>query len=439
MFMQGSATQIQLKGPQRFGLGVWLVLLIILGSVLFPSQAACETLGLKDPNGNFVPKVTVTVGHKEVVIKKTDPQASFTSISLTLNPKYHKLIQNVTQLEIQWVNANNEPGKPLPFAGSLYNSTTMVFRAPMTKSLSLKLLDKTKKNLFAGKSVGDLFTISIGDQQLISSEAVAEKERTVQLGTGRDVSINVDKTVIAFNENNFKKGEILNVDNRSGSDQVIGVELPEKGLLYDQVIRKPEQTKIPRENWDKFTLASDSGIFIVLIPEDDPAQLSQLDGKEIVIKVFQGNKIKETRKIPIKTSADLRGAGKSSGGPGEPVQPEEPSQQSKLEAESSRAADPVEASAPPARRETASSRETAQANRRLGGLWLWIIEIFNLVLLAGLAVYAIFFMLPKIQVLEDRLAKNEMFIHGSREAIREELDQIKAEILRQCQKDPSQE
>ena len=354
--MQGSATQIQLKGPQRFGLGVWLALLIALGSVLFPSQAACETLGLKDPNGNFVPKVTVTVGHKEVVIKKTDPQASFTSISLTLNPKYHKLIQNVTQLEIQWVNANNEPGKPLPFAGSLYNSTTMVFRAPMTKSLSLKLLDKTKKNLFAGKSVSDLFTISIGDQQLISSEAVAEKERTVQLGTGRDVSINVDKTVIAFNENNFKKGEILNVDNRSGSDQVIGVELPEKGLLYDQVIRKPEQTKIPRENWDKFTLASDSGIFIVLIPEDDPAQLSQLDGKEIVIKVFQGNKIKETRKIPIKTSADLRGAGKSSGVPGEPVQPEEPSQQSKLEAESSRAAEPVEASAPPARRETASSR-----------------------------------------------------------------------------------
>ncbi len=253
------------------------------------------------------------------------------------------------------------------------------------------------------------------------------------------MSINVDKTVIAFNENNFKKGEILNVDNRSGSDQVIGVELPEKGLLYDQVIRKPEQTKIPRENWDKFTLASDSGIFIVLIPEDDPAQLSQLDGKEIVIKVFQGNKIKETRKIPIKTSADLRGAGKSSGVPGEPVQPEEPSQQSKLEAESSRAAEPVEASAPPARRETASSGETAQANRRLGGLWLWIIEIFNLVLLAGLAVYAIFFMLPKIQVLEDRLAKNEMFIHGSREAIREELDQIKAEILRQCQKDPSQE
>jgi hypothetical protein len=35
-------------------------------------------------------------------------------------------------------------------------------------------------------------------------------------------------------------------------------------------------------------------------------------------------------------------------------------------------------------------------------------------------------------LLEDRLAKTEMFIHGSRQAIREEMDQIKEEVLRQC-------
>ncbi|MGO9570937.1 MAG: hypothetical protein ACLP5H_25710 [Desulfomonilaceae bacterium] len=432
-------TQTQLKRLLKLRLGGRLLLLVFLGAVLFPSEAACETLGIKDPKGNFVPKVTVTVGPKEVEIKKTNPQDSFSSISLTLNPKYHRLIQNVTHLDIQWVDATNHPGKALPFTGPLYNPSTRVFRAPMTKSLSLKLLDKTKVNLFAGKSVADLFALSVGDQPLITSEAVSEKERTVQLGTGRDISINVDKTTIVFNENNFKKGEILNVDNRSGSDQVLGVELPEKGLLYYQIIRKPEQTKIPRENWDRFTLASDSGIFIVLIPEADPAQLSELDGKEIVIKVFQGNVIRETRKIPIRTSSDLKASGKDSGERVEPVQPEEPGQPSKPEVGPSRAAEPVEASAPPARRESTSPAETAQTNRQWGGLWLWIVQIFNLVLLVGLAVYAIFFMLPKIQVLEDRLAKNEMFIHGSREAIREELDQIKAEILRQCQKDPAQE
>lgn len=438
--MLGSKTQIILKVAHQFGLGGWLLLLIFLGGVLFPSQAACETLGLKDSKGSFVPKVTVTVGNKEVVINKTDPQASFASISLTLNPKYHKLIQNVTQLEIQWVNANNEPGKPLPFAGPLYNPTTMVFRAPMTKSLSLKLLDKTRKNLFAGKSIGDLFTISIGDQQLISSEAVAEKDGTVQLGTGRDVSIKVDKMSVTFDENNLMKGEWLNVDNRSGSDQVLGVEPPDKELVYFRIVRKPEQNTIPPENWDRFTVASDEGIQILLIAYPEPRLLSQLNGKEITIKVFQGNKIKETRKIPIKISSDLRGLGKDLSERGESVKDKgETRPPAKPEIEPSRAAEPVEASAPPARRETASTGETSQANRRLGGLWLWIIEIFNLVLLAGLAVYAIFFMLPKIQVLEDRLAKNEMFIHGSREAIREELDQIKAEILRQCQKDPSQE
>jgi hypothetical protein len=435
--MHGSTTQTRLKRLQNIRLGGRLLLLVLLGAVLFPAEAACETLGIKDPKGNFVPKVTVTVGNKEVEIKKTDPQASFTSISLTL--KNHKLIQNVTLLDIQWVNANNEPGKPLPFAGPLYNRGTKVFQAPMTKSLSLKLLDKTKVNLFAGKSVADLFAISVGDQPLISSDAVPEKERTVQLGTGRDVSINVDKASITFDENNLMKGEWLNVDIRSGSDQVIGVELPEKELVYSQIVRKPEQKPIPREDWNRFTLASDSGIGILLFPEPNPAQLSQLDGKDIIIKVFQGNKIRETRKIPIRTSPDLRAPGKESGQRGESIRGEETSGPSKSEVGPPRKAEAVEASAPPARREAASPADTAQTNRQWGGLWLWIIQIFNLVLLAALAVYAIFFMLPKIQVLEDRLAKNEMFIHGSREAIREELEQIKAEILRQCQKDPTQE
>lgn len=435
--MHGSTTQTRQKRLHNLRLGGRLLLLVFLGAVLFPAEAACETLGIKDPKGNFVPKVTVTVGNKEVEIKKTDPQASFASISLTL--KNHKLIQNVTLLDIQWVNAKNEPGTPLPFAGPLYNRGTKVFQAPMTKSLSLKLLDKTKLNLFAGKSVADLFAISVGDQPLISSDAVPEKERTVQLGTGRDVSINVDKASITFDENNLMKGEWLNVDIRSGSDQVLGVELPEKELVYSQIVRKPEQKPIPREDWNRFTLASDSGIGILLFPEPNPAQLSQLDGKDIVIKVFQGNKIRETRKIPIRTSPDLRVPGKESGQRGESIRGEETSGPNKSEVGPPRKAEAVEASAPPARREAASPAETAQTNRQWGGLWLWIIQIFNLVLLAALAVYAIFFMLPKIQVLEDRLAKNEMFIHGSREAIREELDQIKAEILRQCQKDPTQE
>jgi hypothetical protein len=351
--MHGSTTQTRLKRLQNIRLGGRLLLLVLLGAVLFPAEAACETLGIKDPKGNFVPKVTVTVGNKEVEIKKTDPQASFTSISLTL--KNHKLIQNVTLLDIQWVNANNEPGKPLPFAGPLYNRGTKVFQAPMTKSLSLKLLDKTKVNLFAGKSVADLFAISVGDQPLISSDAVPEKERTVQLGTGRDVSINVDKASITFDENNLMKGEWLNVDIRSGSDQVIGVELPEKELVYSQIVRKPEQKPIPREDWNRFTLASDSGIGILLFPEPNPAQLSQLDGKDIIIKVFQGNKIRETRKIPIRTSPDLRAPGKESGQRGESIRGEETSGPSKSEVGPPRKAEAVEASAPPARREADES------------------------------------------------------------------------------------
>ncbi|MGB6064426.1 MAG: hypothetical protein WBG50_06435 [Desulfomonilaceae bacterium] len=431
----------RLRKFRRSGLLVPLFLICILS---FTTQAPCETFGIKDQSGNFVPKVTITVGRKEVVIKKTDPQAKFNSIALTLNSKYHKLINNVTSLNVEWVNDQNRPGMPLPFAGPLYTPATRVYQAPMTRSVSLKLLDKSKVNLFVGKSVADLFTISVDGQRLISAETIPEQERTVHLGTGREVSINVDKTSITFDENNLMKGEWLNVDNRSGTDQIIGVELPEKDLVYAQIVRKPEQKPIPRADWNRFTLASDSGIGILLFPEPNPTQLAQLNGKEIVIKIYQGNRVKDTRKIPIKTAAGLQSSGKELTGGGESIQSSGSAPPSQPEVAPSRGAEPIEASAPPRQGETASPSGPSRTNRQSGNLWLWIILIFGLVLLAGLAAYTVFFMLPKVQVLEDRLVKNEMFIHGVREAVREEMDRIKADILGQCQeadphKDPAQE
>ncbi len=64
-------------------------------------------------------------------------------------------------------------------------------------------------------------------------------------------------------------------------------------------------------------MTSDSGIQILLIAYPNPGLLSQLDGKEIIIKVYQGNKVKDTRKIPIKITSDLRSPGKVSGERGE--------------------------------------------------------------------------------------------------------------------------
>jgi hypothetical protein len=82
--------------------------------------------------------------------------------------------------------------------------------------------------------------------------------------------------------------------------------------------------------------------------------------------------------------------------------------------------------------ETATSSKSTASG---GSLWIWLMLILILVGLGGLAAHAILYMLPRIQVLEDRLAKSEMFIHASREAIREELEQIKEEILGECHKD----
>jgi hypothetical protein len=343
-------------------------------------------------------------------------------------------------LRIQWLTADNQGGKPMLFAGPLYDPSTRVFKDSMQRSAALKIIDTTTKDLFAGKEFPDLFTLHIDDQLCISSESFYEKDRTVKLGTGKDLSIDVDKTSVNFNESNLKMGEMINVDNRSGYNQTLGVSIPVKGLLFFQIVRKPEQSKVPKESWERFTVDADSGVFIVLIPEPDPAQLAALNGKEITIKVWDGNKVRETRRIPITVSSDLslpqREPAGQIAGKSMRRQVEEPHPAESSLSQISRTADQ---DLPPARQGGAPEQKAANSGYRLGGLWLWAIQIFNLALLLSLGAYGIFFMLPKIQVLEDRLAKNEMFIHGSREAIREELEEIKEEILRQCRREPPSE
>ncbi len=415
--------------PRNFGDFFTVCLLsivILLFSFIIPDTVFCETFGIKDPQGNFVPKVEVTLGKKEVFIKKTNINDKFTTFSLILNQKNTNLLNNVAQLNVQW-DAAGKLGRAIPFTGPRYDPNTRMFSDSMTKSTGLKIIDGSKSNLFAGKTATDLFTIQIDDQTLVSSESAIEKDRTVQLGTGRDISINVDKSSILFDESNLRKGEMLNVDNRSGFDQILGVELPDKGLLVRQIRKRMEQTKIPPENWERFTMPADSGIFIVLIPEPDPQTLAQLDGTEIVIKVYHGNQIRETRRIPIKVAADLKNPNADlSSVPTEPgdlrstlgtPKTPGPTKGQEITARTQQA--------------TATAENAKRSDRGLGP-WIWILQILNLALLIVVGSYGIFFMLPRIQVLEDRLSKNEMFLHGSREAIRDELEQIKKEILQRC-------
>jgi hypothetical protein len=394
-----------------------LFVLLVLAVLFFPLVGWCETYGIKDADGGFTPKVAVGLEKKEIIVKKINPRDKFRSLSLRLNPANRSLIKNVALLQVEWIGPDNKPSKPTPFAGPLYDRTTHVFQDSLVKSIGLKLIDKSTVNLFAGKKLSDILLLRVDDVALVSAESVSEKERTVQMGTGRDVSLNVDKTSVVFNEGNLKRGEIINVDNRSGLDQVMGVDLPAKGFVLCQIRRRLEQTKIPKEDWDRFTLPADQGIFIVLIPEPDPAQLTQLDGREIVIKSYQGNEVRETRRIPIEISSDLRlGSDLSGGGENGGFQ-ERPT--------------PVKQRSPaPKTVETREPQQSRQVDAK-GFFWLWVVLITNLVLLVGLAFYALLFLLPRVQVLQDRVSKSEMFIHGSREAIREELEQIKRELVEQ--------
>ncbi len=410
-------------GPWRFGSTMGLV---FCGVLLLGDFGICGTYGVRDSAGNFIPKITVDVGDKEILLKKTDPDEKFRSIVLKVNRKNKSLVHNVSLLQVVWINRNNREGKPLLFSGPRFDAAKLTFKDSMTKSMALKIKDPSTRNLFMDKDFDDLFTLVIQGQRVVSSDSFFEKDRTVRLGAGRDTSINVDRTSIAFNDSNIKKGEFLNVDNRSGFNKTIAVKLPEESLFYYQkIIRKPEQTKVSREKWDRFAIEADSGIFIVLIPDPDPLQLAQLNGKEIQIKVFQGNETTEVIKIPITTSSELRLPDDASASPGGPSREDPgttgaPTTEPQDQGRAGPSGSPVDV-------DSGSVKSYAG-----GGIWLWILLILDLGITAAVAGYVIFFMLPKIQVLEDRLAKNEMFIHGSREAIREELELTKEEILRQC-------
>lgn len=403
--------------------------LLVLGCCLFfPHAGHCEIFGIKDADGHFTPKVDVVVEKKEVVIKKVDPQDKFRSFALKLNPANKNLLRNVASLQVEWIAPGNRVSKPVPFAGPMYDRNTNIFQEPMIKSIGMRIVDTSTHKLFAGKKLADLFAIRVDHQPVVSSESAQEKQSTIRLD-GRDVTINVSKSSVVFNENNLKRGEIIDVDNRAGRDQTLGVEIPHTGFTLSQILRKIEQKKIPAEEWNHFTLPAEQGIFIVLIPEPDPAVLSQLNGKDIVIKVYQGNEVRETRRIHITVSPDLV------------AQPPERSAVSTT-AEPPRQQEPVvlpRESSPAPPKPVRAESTAKRTDIRSGGFLLWVIQIANLILLIFLAVYTIFFMLPKVQVLEDRVTKSEMFLHGSREAIREELDQIKREIVQQCQQDDPHE
>jgi hypothetical protein len=376
------------------------------------SDAWTETFGVMSESGEFQPKVSVDIGSKEIVITKLDPQEKFRSIAIQVSPRNSALLHNAGLLKLEWTDAQGHSGKPVPFTGPLYDPKTRTYADSMAKSVTLKIINTSVKKLFQGKPLSDLFQIKIDGQPIVSQESVTEQHETVQMGKGKEVSISVDQNSIVFTENNVKVGDILNIDNRSGKDQVLGVELPKRGWLFDKIKRR-DQTEVPSDEWDRFTVPAGSGVFAVLIPDPDPTQLSQLDGKEIVIKVYDGGTAREVRRIPIKVSADLRRSGylsqRGAAGTGPPV----------------------EASEKPASKPQPS--RTASGLTSSSGMWLWGLQVINLFIVVGIAMYGLLFLLPRLRVLDDRLARNEMFIHGSREAIREEIEQIKEEVLRQCQ------
>jgi len=420
IFAQAVTTGIPVEIFSRRSMALALIA-AVCAVVCSPAVGLCDTYGFKDERGAFAPKVVVTVGNREILIKKTNPGDKF-NISLTINKRNRPLVSNVTSLKLQWINLQNQAGRPVPFTDKQhYDYRTLTYKEAMTRSLAVKILDESTRDLITGKEFSDLFSLKIDDHEVISSDTFEEKDRTVSLGAGRDFSLDVKTTAIEFTEENLRRGELVEVENRSEQSQTIGVEVPELGWYLNKITRKPQQTTIPNDSWNRFTVDPGTGFTLWLIPPyKEPRQLATLDGAEVVIKFWDGNTVRDTRRIPIHVSRELIATAQESTGTPPPA-----NRTPRREPQPSPQTRPTET----------APRESPREAGFSGGIWLWMLQIFNLVLLVALGAYGIFFMLPRVQVLEDRLAKNEMFIHGSREAIREELEEVKHDILRQARRD----
>jgi hypothetical protein len=118
-------------------------------------------------------------------------------------------------------------------------------------------------------------------------------------------SIKVSKGAIVFDKENAKKGEIFDIDNKSESDLTIGIEMPNKGLSYSGVIRKPDQMRVPREEWKRCTLSPNSGVFIVVIPDEHRPRLEALDGTEIASGSIKGPSFEKFDESPSRCTRIL--------------------------------------------------------------------------------------------------------------------------------------
>jgi hypothetical protein len=296
--------------------------------------------------------------------------------------------------------------------------------------------------LFKNKRLSDLFTIHVNGMICEPQDPLGapSDDGTIRLGEGSGEGITLDVDIIKIDRDNIKTGKIVEVSNRSDSDLTVGVTFPVVGLTYNAIVRGLEQTKLPHKEWERFTLAKNDKVQLIVIADPDNSnRLAQLNGSQIIVKVWDGDRIKETKSIAIEVDPELTEGT-------EPMGPQPPStMESGVTQPPSGPTEPTGSvvdsteEPPPAPKPEYSSNQRRVEPDDSGTLWLWLFQIFNFTLLLTLAGYGIFFMLPKIQVLEDRLAKSEMFIHGSREAIREELDEIKREILQQCRIQSGQE
>ncbi len=415
------------------------IFVTLLGILIFALYGQCKAetrFGYEDSTGAFVPKVTVELDKKNIKIEKVKPTEKFRSIEIRINPRNSDLRDNKSLLQIVWINQAGEVGRPIPFTDPRrYVHDNIAFRDTMTKSKALKIIDESNKALFRNQEFRDLFLLFVNNKELTPEEEGSESGAGVSLPEPQEKRIIVDSNSIEFNTiSSLKRGITINIDNPTGFHQIIGLEFPDSKLFYMRKVHwRPEQTEVPEADWDNISIPPNSGLFIVVIPEPRPLALSQLHGAEIALKVYDGTQIAELIRIPISISRELRmpdsnDSGEINGGSDQGVGFIPPDQGDVQTTEP----EPVENPDP-------APNETPNAAHAQGiGLTAWAAIIVAVTVSIFVGLYVVFFVLPKIQALEDRLAKNEMFLHGSREAIREELEITKEEILKQCLSESSE-
>ncbi len=163
-----------IRDGMNLPLGVLRLVALLLVTVAPCLGSPGEIAGVIAHQGEFEPKVRVTMRGSAIQVTKLDPNESFESVSITFIFRGADRPDAFNDLVIQWEKAAGRMGREWPLASHKgFDSLARLFRNPWQKSNSLRLIDKSGKRFVRDARWQNLIRVSLDGKALVNRPPVS--------------------------------------------------------------------------------------------------------------------------------------------------------------------------------------------------------------------------------------------------------------------------